>query len=91
MKELKLLDLCGKTVFPLFEGGRGVNVSNGHTAGAWAKENCIGTFSAVFPDIRNKNGDLQQETITATSRIDRHNQMMEQAVEGCVSQAQIAH
>ena len=38
MKELKKINLCGKEVFPLFEGGRGVNVSNGETAGAWAKE-----------------------------------------------------
>ena len=51
MKNIKLLDLCGKNVFPLFEGGRGVNVSNGQTAGAWAKENCVGTFSGVFPDM----------------------------------------
>ncbi len=91
MKELKLLDLCGKTVFPLFEGGRGVNVSNGQTAGAWAKENCVGTFSAVFPDIRDKDGNLCLENITAKTRQERHQQLMDQAVEGCVSQAQIAH
>ncbi len=91
MKELKPLNLCGKTVVPLFEGGRGVNVSNGHTAGAWAKENCIGTFSGVFPDIINECGKLQTPEITSKSRMDRHNEMMEKAVEGCVAQAQIAH
>ena len=32
MKELKKINLCGKEVYPLFEGGRGVNVSNGETA-----------------------------------------------------------
>ena len=69
MKELKLLDLCGKKVFPLFEGGRGVNVSNGQTAGAWAKENCIGTFSGVFPDVRDASGKLCQEEVTALSLI----------------------
>ena len=88
MKELKLLDLCGKTVFPLFEGGRGVNVSNGQTAGAWAKENCVGTFSAVFPDIRDKDGNLCLENITAKTRMERHQQLMDQAVEGCVSRRQ---
>lgn len=91
MKELKLLDLCGKNIFPLFEGGRGVNVSNGHTAGAWAKENCVGTFSAVFPDIYDEKGNICNPEITARSRIERHKQMMEQAVDGCISQAQIAH
>ena len=91
MKELKMLDLCGKNVFPLFEGGRGVNVSNGHTAGAWAKENCIGTFSAVFPDVKDECGNLKTPEIFAKSRNDRHAEMMEKAIEGCVTQAQIAH
>lgn len=91
MKELKLLDLCGKDVFPLFEGGRGVNVSNGKTAGAWAKENCVGTFSAVFPDVCDEQGNVRQIDITAKSRPERHQQMMEQAVEGCLSQAKMAH
>lgn len=91
MKELKLLDLCGKNVFPLFEGGRGVNVSNGHTAGAWAKENCVGTFSAVFPDVKDELGNLKSPDILSKSRNERHAEMMEKAIEGCVTQAQIAH
>ncbi len=91
MKQLNPLDLCGKNVFPLFEGGRGVNVSNGHTAGAWAKENCIGTFSGVFPDVKNAEGKLGLEEITARTRVERHHEMMEQAVQGCVTQAEIAH
>jgi len=91
MKELNLLNIAGKTVFPLFEGGRGVNVSNGHTAGAWAKENCIGTFSAVFPDVRNDAGELKTPEITSKSRNERHWEMMDKAVDGCVTQAQIAH
>ncbi|MBE6443462.1 MAG: nitronate monooxygenase [Alphaproteobacteria bacterium] len=91
MKELRLLNLCGKNVFPLFEGGRGVNVSNGHTAGAWAKENCVGTFSGVFPDVRDECGNLKTPEILAKSRNERHAEMMDKAVEGCVTQAQIAH
>ncbi len=91
MKELKLLDLCGKNVFPLFEGGRGVNVSNGQTAGAWAKENCIGTFSGVFPDVKDANGNLCSEEIISRTRPARHQEMMEKSIEGCVTQAQIAH
>lgn len=91
MKQLNLLDLCGKNVFPLFEGGRGVNVSNGHTAGAWAKENCIGTFSGVFPDLRDETGKCHSGEITAKSRIERHREMLEQSIQGCVTQAEIAH
>ena len=91
MKELKLLDLCGKNVFPLFEGGRGVNVSNGHTAVSWAKENCVGTFSAVFPDVKDELGNLKSPDILSKSRNERHAEMMEKAIEGCVTQAQIAH
>ena len=81
----KLLDLCGKNVFPLFEGGRGVNVSNGHTAGAWAKENCVGTFSAVFPDVKDELGNLKSPDILSKSRNERHAEMMEKAIEGCES------
>ena len=72
MKELKKINLCGKEVYPLFEGGRGVNVSNGFTAGAWARENCIGTFSGVFPDIKDENGVVRTPDILAKSRQDRH-------------------
>lgn len=91
MKELKLMDLCGKEVFPLFEGGRGVNVSNGFTAGAWAKENCVGTFSGVFPDIRNANGDVVQQEVSGKTRLERHHEMVEQSIQGCINQAEIAH
>lgn len=91
MKNLSLLDLCGKNVFPLFEGGRGVNVSNGYTAGAWAKENCVGTFSGVFPDLKDANGKNFSAEITAKSRIERHQEMLEQSIQGCVTQAEIAH
>ena len=48
-------------------------------------------LSAVFPDIRDKDGNLCLENITAKTRMERHQQLMDQAVEGCVSQAQIAH
>ncbi len=91
MKNIKLLDLCGKEVFPLFEGGRGVNVSNGFTAGSWAKENCVGTFSGVFPDIKDENGVVRTPDILSKSRMERHAEMMDKAVDGCVAQAQIAH
>ena len=91
MKELKKINLCGKEVFPLFEGGRGVNVSNGNTAGAWAKEHCVGTFSGVFPDIKDENGVVRTPEILAKSRLDRHWEMMDKAVDGCVAQAQIAY
>lgn len=91
MKELKKINLCGKEVYPLFEGGRGVNVSNGFTAGAWAKENCVGTFSGVFPDIKDENGAVKTPEIVSKSRNDRHWEMMDKAVDGCVTQAQIAH
>ena len=91
MKNLELLEIGGKAVFPLFEGGRGVNVSNGQTAGAWAKENCVGTFSGVFPDIKDAMGNVKTPEILTKSRMERHWEMMDKAVEGCVTQAQIAH
>lgn len=50
MKELKPIMISGKEVLPLIEGGKGINASDGKSSGAWAHENCVGTFSGVSPD-----------------------------------------
>ena len=50
MKKLNSIILSGKEVLPLIEGGKGINASNGYSSGAWARENCVGTFSGVGVD-----------------------------------------
>ena len=48
---LKPIMISGKEVYPLIEGGKGINSSDGRSSGAWAHENCVGTFSGVSPDF----------------------------------------
>ena len=48
--------ISGKEVLPLIEGGKGINASDGRSSGAWAHENCVGTFSGVSPDFYDENG-----------------------------------
>ena len=64
MKKLNSIILSGKEVLPLVEGGKGINGSNAYSSGAWAHENCVGTFSAVSPDALDNNGNVIKEIKT---------------------------
>lgn len=50
--------ISGKEVLPLIEGGKGINASDGRSSGAWAHENCVGTFSGVSPDFYDSKGNV---------------------------------
>ena len=58
MKKLNPIMISGKEVFPLIEGGKGINGSDGRSSGAWAHENCVGTFSGVSPDYYDESGHV---------------------------------
>ncbi len=83
--------ISGKEVFPLIEGGKGINASDGRSSGAWAKENCVGTFSGVSPDYYDEQGNVVMEHYSHKDRLSRHFEMVEQSIKGCLAQAQIAH
>ena len=83
--------LSGKEVFPLIEGGKGINASDGRSCGAWAHENCVGTFSGVSPDFYDDKGNVIIETFLKKLRPERHEEMVEYAIRGGVAQAQVAH
>ena len=83
--------ISGKEVFPLIEGGKGINASDGRSAGAWAHENCVGTFSGVSPDFYDDKGNVIVETFMKKIRPERHEEMIEYAIRGGVAQAQVAH
>ncbi len=91
MKQLNPIMISGKEVYPLIEGGKGINISDGRTSGAWAHENCVGTFSGVSPDFYDENGNVILEQYLKKDRKERHQEMIEQAIKGGVAQAQIAH
>ena len=68
-----------------------INASDGRSSGAWAKENCVGTFSGVSPDYYDENGNVVREHYEHRDRASRHVEMVEQSIKGCLAQAQIAH
>lgn len=91
MKQLNPIILSGKEVLPLIEGGKGINASNGRSAGAWAHENCVGTFSGVSPDAIDNNGKVILEKFSKKIRSERHQEMVEYAIKGGIDQAQLAY
>lgn len=91
MIKLKPIMLSGKEVLPLIEGGKGINASDGRSSGAWAHENCVGTFSGVSPDFYDNMGNVIIEKFFKKKRAERHEEMVEYAIRGGVAQAQVAH
>ena len=91
MKTLNPIMISGKEVLPLVEGGKGINGSDGRSSGAWAHENCVGTFSGVSPDYYDGFGNVILEKYFKKSRKERHDEMIEQSIKGGIAQAQIAH
>lgn len=91
MKDLNKIIISGAEVFPLVEGGKGINGTDGKSSGAWAKEGGVGTISLVSPTFVNENGEIIEEIFTEKQREKRHREMVEYAIKGGISQAKIAH
>jgi nitronate monooxygenase len=82
--------LSGAEVWPLVEGGKGVAVSNGRSAGAWAAAGGIGTFSGVNPDVIDDNGEYVPLVYKGRDRRERHEELVDYSIKGGISQARIA-
>lgn len=78
-------------VFPIVEGGKGVAVSNGQTAGAFAAAGAVGTLSGVNPDYYDDQGRRKPYIYKGTTRRERHEELVHQSIEGGIQQARIAH
>ena len=91
MKNLNSIKLAGKEVLPLIEGGKGVAVSNGLTAGSWAASGGIGTFSGVNADNYKDDGSVIRQIYFGKTRIERHEELIDYGIKGGIKQAQIAH
>jgi NAD(P)H-dependent flavin oxidoreductase YrpB (nitropropane dioxygenase family) len=81
----------GREVLPLFEGGKGISVSNGLSAGAWAKAGGVGTFSAVNADSYDEQGRPIPIIYHGKTRRERHHELIAYAIRGGVNQAKIAY
>ncbi len=89
--KLKSVVIGGKEVLPIIEGGKGVGVTTGQTAGAFAAANAVGTFSGVNAARHNPDGSPAPYIYNATTRRERHGELIAQSVEGGIQQAKIAH
>lgn len=91
MKALNSYRVSGADVLPLVEGGKGVAVSNGLTAGSWAKAGGIGTFSCVNPDSYDEHGKVIPQIYHGKTRRERFAELKAYAIRGGIQQARIAH
>ncbi len=90
MDFLDKLTISGKKVLPIIEGGKGIGVSNGVTAGAFAAAGAVGTFSGVFPQVLDDNGDIIPLIFKGRTRKERFEEIIDYCIKGCISQARIA-
>ncbi|MGD9637818.1 MAG: NAD(P)H-dependent flavin oxidoreductase [Alphaproteobacteria bacterium] len=91
MKALNPVLISGKEILPLIEGGKGINVSDGVSTGAWANAGGAGTFSAVTCDCYDENGEWLPEKYYKKTRKERQDELVEYSIKGGITQAHIAH
>jgi nitronate monooxygenase len=90
MQAINAIRMGGFDVLPLIEGGKGVAVSNGTTAGHWALGGGIGTISAVNADSYDENGKAIPQEYHARTRRERHEELIAYAIKGALAQARKA-
>ncbi|MDO7842823.1 NAD(P)H-dependent flavin oxidoreductase [Sphingomonas immobilis] len=89
-KGLKPIVYRGQEVWPLVEGGKGVAATNHASAGAWAAAGGIGTVSAVNADSYDPDGKIIPQIYKSLTRRERHEELIEYAIEGAVQQVKRA-
>lgn len=90
-KKIKKIMISGKECLPIVEGGKGVGVTTGITAGNFAKSGAVGTFSGVNADYVDENGKVVELIYKTNTRRERHRELVEYSIKGGISQAKIAH
>ncbi|MCT6854956.1 MULTISPECIES: NAD(P)H-dependent flavin oxidoreductase [Bombella] len=91
MKSINAVRFGGQEVLPLIEGGKGVSVSNGISAGYWAAAGGVGTISAVNADSYDEQGRPVPQLYHGKTRRERQGELVRYAIEGGIAQAKIAH
>jgi NAD(P)H-dependent flavin oxidoreductase YrpB (nitropropane dioxygenase family) len=91
MKTINAIRMGGVDVLPLVEGGKGVAVSNGITAGHWAAGGGAGTLSAVNADSYDEHGRPIPQVYHGKTRRDRHEELVAYGIAGGIEQARRAH
>ena len=91
MKALNAIRMSGAEVLPLIEGGKGINVSNGESSGAWAQAGGIGTFSGVAADMSDQDGNSIPYTYEGKTRGERYEELIRNSIRGGIEQAKTAY
>lgn len=91
MIDLKPLMLSGREVLPIVEGGKGVSVTNGYSAGAFAAAGCVGTFSGVNADYFDSKGRVVPQIYKGRTRRARYEELVSFAIHGGINQARVAY
>ena len=90
MKAINPIRMGGIEVLPIVEGGKGVAVSNGLSCGSWAAAGGVGTFSAVNADSYDSEGRPIPQIYHGRTRRERHEELVQYAIDGAVTQARRA-
>lgn len=88
---LQSFQISGREVLPIVEGGKGVSVSNGRSAGAFAAADCVGTFSGVNSDFFDESGDVIPQIYRGQTRRERYEELVAYGIRGGIAQARLAH
>lgn len=91
LEKIKSLNISGLNCLPIVEGGKGIGVTNGVTAGHFAKAGAVGTFSGVNADYLDENGKLVPLEYKTHTRRERHEELIDYSIKGGICQAKIAH
>jgi len=91
LKPIRKIRISGADVFPIVEGGKGVGVSNGFTAGAFASANAVGTFSGTYPNLTVEQLDGPSVRRSEKTRQKRSLQLAADAIRESIAQARIAY
>lgn len=87
---IKKLNISDKDVWPIIEGGKGIGISNGWTAGHFAKAGAVGTFSGANPQLIDENGNFVELIYKTKTRREKHEELIEYSIKAGISQARIA-
>lgn len=91
LKSIKNYKISGAECLPIIEGGKGIGITTGITAGEFAKAGAVGTFSGVNADYYDENGKLVPVIYRGKTRKDRHEELINYGIQGGIAQARIAH
>jgi nitronate monooxygenase len=91
LKKIKNFKISGIDCLPIIEGGKGIGVTDGVSAGHFAKNHAVGTFSGVNADYIDENGKLIDLIYYTTTRRQKHEELIAYSIKGGISQAKIAN